>query len=379
MKQKWIIAVVVVLAVALGWSLMRSNETTTQPGTAASTADAPEINWRLASVWADGTFLYDVDKRFCDLVSEMSDGKFNIKPFGVGALAPANQVFDIVSNGTVEAGGDWPSYWTGKSTGFDPLATVMYQFTGWDYYLWIYTMNGLDAYNKMFGKFGMVYFPTAITQMESGIRSKKPINKLEDMKGMKIRFAGKIQGMVIQKFGVTPVTIAANELYEALQRGVIDAAEYSGPHNDDVMKIQEVAKYWLAPGWHQTASVYGVLINQKAYDALPDKYKTIIDHAARLTGHEYMAKYAHNDAVATQKMMKEGITITHLPQADMDKIEVAINEAMEQLIAENPDYEEVIKSQLDYMKFMEPYRTALGEFGFGKNKKFFPKNLKLDY
>ncbi len=351
-----------------------------QESSEANGTDAPALEnvkkyeWRLASTWADGTFLFEVDKRFAELVEELSNGELVIKPYAVGQLGEASQVFDLVSNGSVECGGDWPSYWTGKNTGFDLLATNIMGFTAFDYYVWIYEAGGLeDGYNYMFNKYNMVYFPTAITGMESGIRSNKPINSLEDMKGMKMRLAGKIQGLVAEKFGITPVSIAANEIYEALQRGVIDAAEYSGPYNDDVLKIQEVAKSWLTPGWHQSSSAYGVMINQDVYNSLPDHLKRVIDVAAKTTGHEYMAKYQWNDAQATARMLEsDGVTTTILPEEDMRLLEQAKTEALEQMASENPDYKYVLQSQINYLKQFEKYRTAQGKYGFGYNWEMYP-------
>lgn len=371
MKKKYYITVLLILIMVISSAGCSNNNT--KPVVGQEKQEQKVYNWKLASCWADGTFLFDVDKRFCELVSQLSNGQLNIKPYGVGQLAPANQVFDVVSNGTVECGGDWPSYWTGKNTGFDLLATNLMGFSNWDYYIWIYEAGGLDVYNKMFGKFGMVYFPTAITGMESGIRSNKPINKLSDMQGMKIRFAGKIQGMLIQKFGVTPASIAANELYEALQRGVIDAAEYSGPYNDDILKIQEVTKYWLTPGWHQTASVYGVMINEKAYNSLPEEIKSVIDIAAKACGHEYTARYAYKDSEAAKKILESGVKTTSLSEEEMDKLEQVKVECLEEMAGENPDYAYVLKSQIDYLKSYEEYRNAQGEWGFGRNWKYYPK------
>lgn len=370
-KKLWAIMLVLMMIVAVTGC---GGAAATESGGDTSSDNSGEVyNWRLASCWADGTFLFSVDQRFCELVGELSNGQLNIKPYGVGQLGAANQVFDLVSGGTVEAGGDWPSYWTGKNTGFDLLATTFYGFSNFDYYVWIYEGGGLeDGYNYMFNQYNMVYFPTAITGMESGIRSNKPINKLADMDGMKIRFAGKIQGIVAEQFGVTPVTIAANELYESLQRGVIDAAEYSGPYNDDIMKIQEVTKYWLVPGWHQTSSVYGAMINQDAYNSLSDKLKKCIEEAAKLTCHEYTAKYIWNDALATQRILDSGVETTTLPEDEMKWLEETKTKAAEQMAADNPDYAYVLNSQIQYLKTIASYREALGQWGFGSNWLSYP-------
>jgi len=372
-KRLFILSLALVLCVSMVLTGCGGGVATSGDG-GSDGAAGEKINWKMASCWADGTFLFSVDQAFCENVSRLTGGNFTITPYGVGQLGAANQVFDLVANGTVEAGGDWPSYWTGKNTGFDLLATTLYNFSGFDYYVWIYEGGGLeDAYNYMFNKYGMYYYPTAITQMESGIRSNVPINDLDDLASMKVRFAGLIQGMVAEKVGMTPVTIAADELYESLQRKVIDAAEYSGPYNDDIMKIQEVTKYWLTPGWHQTSSVYGAMFNQKAFDALPEAYQQAVRDAADITMVHFMAKYAYNDALATQRILDSGVITTTLPADDMALLEQYTKEATEELAASNPDYAHVYTSMMNYRKTMDDYRTALGDWGWGVNLKEYPK------
>lgn len=371
-KKSGILVVTIVFMMAMALSGCDGGVVNNNGGSGEE-GSSEKVNWRLASCWADGTFLFSVDQKFCENVGRLTNGNFVIKPYGVGELGASDQVFDMVANGTVEAGGDWPSYWTGKSTGFDLLATTMFDFSNWDYYVWIYEGGGLeDAYNYMFNQFGMRYLPTAITPMESGIRSNVPINSLADMAKLKIRFAGKIQGMVAAKIGVTPVTIATNELYESLQRGVVDAAEYSGPYNDDILKIQEVTKYWLTPGWHQTSSVYGAMLNMDAYDKLPEDYQQALEDAANLTMVEYMAKYTWEDAQATQRILDSGVTATTLPEDEMERLRQYTKEAIEQMAAENKDYAHVYNSMMNYRKTMEAYRNALGDWGFGINLKEYP-------
>lgn len=244
----------------------------------------------------------------------------------------------------------------------------MFNFTNWDYYLWIYEGGGWDdAYNYMFNQFGMMYFPTTTTPMESGIRSTKPINSIEDMQSMKIRFAGKIQGLVADKLGITPVSISADELYEALMRGTIDAAEYSGPGNDLDMNIQEVTQYWLTPGWHQTSSVYGVMVNQAAYEALPEAYQQALYDAAKLSMVDKQAAYVWRDAEATGKILDAGVTTTSLSDEDMNKIYDAFIEATEECCAESENYAHVWESMQNYRDTMHDWRIAQGDWDFGIN------------
>lgn len=341
-------------------------------GQTATAEPVKTINWKLASTWGDGTVLFGSDQRFAEHVNKMSNGRLKVTVYGAGQLAPANQVLDVVSNGTVEAGGDWPSYWTGKDTSFDLLGSNVMGFSNWDYLLWIHAAGGRKYFDQIYGKYNLVYFPTTISSIESGIRTNKPIKSFADIKGMKLRMAGLIQGKLIQEFGATPVTIATNELYESLQRGVIDGAEYSSPGADEAMKLHEVAKYIIGPGFQQTASVFGVMVNKDAWNKLPDDLKAIVEAAAKATCTELTATWTYNDGIVTDEMVKSGITYVKLTDEEYGKIEKAKNRIMEDLAKQNPLYAEVAKHQMDFYKDYSFYRDFLGAYTFGRNPAEYP-------
>ena len=138
----------------------------------------------------------------------------------------------------IAVGGDWGGYWSGKDTAFELLSTTMDNFTGMDYYIWITQGGGLKCYQDMYGKYNMTYFPIMINHAESGIRSTKPITSIKDMQSMKIRLGGVMAGRAAEKLGINITTVAASELYESLQRGVIDGGEFSGPKADDSLQLQ---------------------------------------------------------------------------------------------------------------------------------------------
>src|SRR5699024_9788942 len=174
---------------------------------ATTSTNGEKIEWRMISTWGDGSVQLDLDKKFAETVNELSGGTINIKLHSVDQLAPANQVLDTVSNGTVEMGGDWPNYWSGKNTAFDLLGSHAVGFSIWDYFVWVNQAGGHDLYNEIYGQYNTVYFPHTFSGMESGIRSNKPINSLDDFKGMKIRMAGLIQSELTEKLGAIPTTI----------------------------------------------------------------------------------------------------------------------------------------------------------------------------
>ena len=330
------------------------------------------INWKMATVWQRGTFLFEGDQRFVDKVNKLAQGELEIKLYGVGELCSAPETFDLVRTGTVEAGGDWAGYWTGKNTAFDLLGSNCIGFTNWDYMIWIYARDGLDSYNEIYGKYNMLYFPTMGWSMESGISSKRPIKRIEDLKGLKIRMAGLIQGKVFEELGITPVSIATTELYEALLRGVIDGAEYSGPTNNLIFNIHEVTDYWLAPGWHQTSSLHGAMINKDAWEKLPEHLQNIISVASKSAYLESTALVANSDAGATEKILSYGVKINRLPKEDIVLLEKVKNKVQEDLAASNPDYAKVLKSQLDFYRYYASYREMLDQWSFGRTPTEYP-------
>ena len=325
------------------------------------------IHWRLASAWVNGTPLFDVCRRFTENVALLTNGNFIITPHEVNVLTPASGIFDLVQGGAVEVGSDWAGLWSGRSLGFDLLATSMFNFNGWDYYTWIFAAGGLeDAYHFMYNQFNMTYFVTNIVPPESGIKSNVPIHSIDDMRPLSIRMAGRLQGLVFEKLGLTPVMVAFDELYEALQRGVIDAAEVSNPNINYTMNIHEVTRYWLTPGWHQSASVYGKMINLDAYNALPQEYRNALRAAADMTLVEFMAGTQWLDAIATDSMInRHGLTTTRLSDEEMDLIQRTVTEAMSVLAAEDPNYAHVLRSKINFRRVMDPYRYAMERWSFG--------------
>jgi len=328
-------------------------------------------------VWGNGTPQYLWDVRYCDIVRSLSKGRLDITPYGVGQLAQVSEVFDLVANGTVEAGADAAQYWSGKNTAFDLLGVNVMGMSGIDYFIWTYASDGLDQYQGLFAKYGLKYFPTAISTMESGLRSTSKISSLNELKGKKVRMSGLIVSKLLQELGVTPVSMTLAEATDGLSKGVIDALEYSSPYADESMQIYEIAKFWLAPGFHQTAAPYGVFFNMKSFDSLPDDLKEVAAIAAKAVSTESLSAFIYRDALATQNMVqKYGVTITRLSNEELLRLERIKNKIYEQLAAENPDFAKIAKSQMDYFKNITYYQTEfLGEFSYSRLPKEYP-NLK---
>jgi TRAP-type mannitol/chloroaromatic compound transport system substrate-binding protein len=157
-------------------------------------AQSGVIKWKMVSTWTPSIDLLEGDKNFAKLVNEMSAGRLQITVSPAGELVPANAVFDTVAKGSVECGGDWPSYWAGKNSAFDLLGSFPMGLTQYDYINWYYHYGGKKVFDDLFGKYNMVYFLTSVSPQESGIRTRMPIKSLADYKGKKLRMSGKADG-----------------------------------------------------------------------------------------------------------------------------------------------------------------------------------------
>lgn len=363
-------AAMVLSLAACGGGAMNQAPAASAPAASGDTAEAlPVIKWTMISTWGSGNVHFSVDKRFGEILAELTNGNFTVDNKSEGELCSASQVFDYVQDGTVECGGDWGGYWAGKDTAFELLSTIMDDFTGLDYYIWIYEADGLQCYKDMYGKYNMNYFPLVTNPSESGIRSVTPITSIADMQKMKIRLGGNLAGKAAQKLGINITSVPAAELYESLQRGVIDGGEFSGPKADDSLKLQEVAKYWCSPAWYQSAGVNGVMVNMDAWNALPEAYQTAFEMAARLCAGEQLARYYHNDMVVTNQMINEqGITVTHLNDADWETIRETCLQTYAEEAQANPNFKMVYDSMQAYRESANLYREWTADYGFGFNK-----------
>ena len=226
----------------------------------------------------------------------------------------------------------------------------------------------LDCYQNLYGQYNMTYFPIMINHAESGIRSTKPITSLENMKSMKIRLGGVMAGRAAEKLGINITTVSASELYESLQRGVIDGGEFSTPCSDDSLKLQEVAPYWCSPAWYQSGGVNGVMINQDAWNELPEEYQHAIQMAAQICTAEQLSRYLWMDFESTEKMLEEDdCIVTEMNSEDWQTIRDTCRAVYEEEAAVNENFNMVYSSMNAYREQADTYRAMLGDYSWGFN------------
>lgn len=357
-----VFVIALVVALAFGVALSAS------PAMAAGKV----LKWKMTSTWPPSIDLIQADYAFVKAVNQLCKGRLEIKFYTGGTLMPSYEVFDAVSKGTVQAAGDWPNYWAGKDPVFDTLGSYPMGLTPVDYLVWYYNGGGREIYEEAYGKFGMMYLVTGVTPMECGIRSNKPVKSLEDLKGMKIRMSGKTQGKLLKDLGAAQVAMSGQEIYQALQKGVVDAAEFCSPSCDWGMGFGEVTKFWAVPGWHQPASVMGVMINKKVWDSLDKDLQDDIRYAAQAASMEFFCKQYFDTIEYTQKFIDKGIQINRYDDAVLDRILKLANKHTEETAKTNPLFKKSMQSQMKFKKDFSKWRAMEAPFTFGFNPTEYP-------
>lgn len=338
------------------------------------TAAADKVyRWRYNSLWPVGLALFQGDKYFVETVNQLSNGRLQIRLHPAGQLLPAYQNLDAVQKGTVEMAGDFGPYWAGKNTAFDLLGTNPMGMTWIDYMLWIYHGGGQEIYDELYGRYGAKWILQNFTPIEAGFRTHIPIETLEDFKGLKLRMGSLFGQRILRELGASPILLDSSEIYEAVARKVVDGAEFSIAAVDWTVGFQKITKYWCAPAWYQTAIVLGVIVNEKAWDELPDDLKEIVIQAARATTAYISSWFAHGNIKATRDFLDAGTVITHLDEPSLKKIQDITSRVLSEEAAQNPDFAKVLRSQVDYMKAYAPVREYESPYTFGINLESYPE------
>ena len=179
-----------------------------------------------------------------------------------------------------------------------------------DFLNWLYQVDGLTQMNDILKRYKIVAFPNSIFDLEAGFRSHKEIKKVTDLKGMKIRIAPPESQEILRRLGAAPTNVSGGELYDAMQRSIIDAFEFMTPNVDWDLGFQEVAKYWIAPAWYQTACVYYTLANADAWKALPENYRVIFEEVTKGCVVESTSFMNWQSAVGTKKFLDYGVKVS---------------------------------------------------------------------
>src|SRR5215207_5921350 len=310
-------------------------------GAVASPAIAqssPEIRWRLTSGFPKSLdTIYGGAEVFSKYVSDATDGRFQIQPFAAGEIVGTFQAADAVTNGTVEMAHTASYYYVGKDPTFAVGAALPFGLNARGLNAWMYHGGGIDLVNEFMAKQNIYALPGGNTGTQMGGWFRKEVKTVDDLKGLKMRIAG-IAGQVMAKLGVIPQQVAGGDIYPALERGTIDAAEWIGPYDDEKLGFNKVAPFYYYPGWWEGGLTLSFYFNKAKWEELPKNYKSIAQAAAMAANTDMLAKYDARNPAALRRLVGAGAQLRPFSPEIMDTSFKATNELYDEISAKNPDF-----------------------------------------
>ncbi len=306
------------------------------------------VRWRLASSFPKSLdTIFGAADTFSKAVKAMSGGKFEISIHAAGELMPAFGVVDGVQQGSIECAHTAPYYFFGKDETFALGCAIPFGLNSRQMTAWMYEGNGMKLMREFYAKYNIINFAGGNTGAQMGGWYRKEIKTLADMKGLKMRIGG-FGGKVLEKLGSVPQNIPGGEIYQALEKGTIDAAEWVGPYDDQKLGFNKVAPFYYYPGWWEGGPELDFYINNKAFEALSPEYKAIVEAAASQAHVVMQAKYDAVNPMALKQLVGAGTKLRPFPKDVMNAAFKAAMDLYAELSEKNPAWKKVYA---DYSKF----------------------------
>lgn len=316
-------------------------------GCGASEDDGPalqtqqNVRWRLASSFPRSLdTLYGAVETLSERVVELTDGRFQIRPSPAGELVPANEVLGAVQNGTVQVGHSAGYYFVGRNPALAFDTCVPFGLTARQQTAWLRHGGGLDLMRDVYADFGIINFPGGNTGAQMGGWFRRPVDSLADLRGLKMRIPG-LGGEVMSELGVTVQLLSGGEIYQALERGAIDATEWVGPYDDVKLGFHEIARYYYYPGWWEPSANLSFMVNRQAWDALPGIYQEAFTTAAAEVSIRMLAQYDARNQGALQEAVDAGVELRPFPEETIREAERISRDVMEARASADAEYRRV--------------------------------------
>jgi TRAP-type mannitol/chloroaromatic compound transport system substrate-binding protein len=317
-----------------------------------------KIRWKMVMPWSKGLLFFDMAQHFADTVKLASGGRLDIKVFSAGELVGAMETFDAVSKGSAQVGHDWPGYWKGKNEAFVAFASVPFGLDAEGYNIWLYERGGLEMMQELYGRYNIYALPGGNGGQEMGLFSNKKATSMKDFKGMRVRTPGWYMD-IMTKLGSSVSPLPGGEVYLALERGVIDAAEFSAPAINYPMGFDDITKYVIEPGVHQPSVQCGLLFNNDAWNELPDDLKWIVKTAAKET-QLWSNAWIENLNIEAINKFKENVEFVTMDKETRSEFAKITKAHLDELKAKFPDVKKVLDSQEQLKEDFATWREQRG-------------------
>jgi len=301
----------------------------------------PTVTWRCATSWPKSLdTLYGGPDYVAKRVAEMTDNKFQIRVFAAGEIVPGLQVLDAVQAGTVECGHTAPYYYFGKDPAFAFGTAVCFGMNARQQSAWWLFGGGKEVMAPLYKDYGVLSFLCGNTNCQMGGWFRKEIKSIADLKGLKFRIGG-FAGVTLARLGAVPQQLAAPDIYPALEKGTIDAAEWVGPYDDEKLGFNKVAKYYYYPGFWEGGPMVHAFVNEKKWAELPKAYQAAFETACGDATHWMMAKYDAQNPPALRRLVASGTQLRAFPRAVLEAAEKVSYEIYDEMSAKSPHFKRI--------------------------------------
>ncbi len=308
----------------------------------------PELKWRMTSSFPKSLdTIYGAAETFSKFVAEATDNKFQIQVFPGGEIAPPLEAANEVGKGNVEMCHTASYYYWGKDPTYAFGTAVPFGLNSRQQNAWMYHGGGIDLMNEFYGTQNLIAFPCGNTGSQMGGWFRKEIKSVADMQGVKMRIGG-FGGKVIAKVGVVPQQLPGAQIYENLEKGVIDAAEWVGPFDDEKLGFYKVAPFYYYPGWWEGGAMLHTMINTAKWAELPPVYQSLVKTACQAANVDMQAKYDARNPEALKKLVGSGAQLRPFPQDVMEACFNAAKETYVEMNAANAAFKKVHDSMMAF-------------------------------
>ncbi len=333
----------------------------------AQAAGLPEISWRLASSFPKSLdTIFGAAETMAKRVDQITGGRFKIRVFPPGELVPGLQVLDTVQAGTVEAGHTAGYYYVGKNMAFAFDTALPFGLTARQQNAWMYSGGGLELLRGLYQEYDIVQFPGGNTGAQMGGWFRREVKSLADLRGLKMRIPG-LGGKIMARLGCVPQTLPGPDIYPALERGALDAAEWVGPYDDEKLGFHRIARHYYYPGWWEGGPQLSFLFNRQKWNALPEPYQAALQAACAEANARMLADYDAKNPPALMRLVRQGAQLHAYPKDVMLAARRAAFEIYAEEAAKNPAFKTLYDSwkpfrdaQIQWFKIAEaPYQNFL--------------------
>ncbi len=318
----------------------------------------PTLNWRLASSFPKSLdTLFGTAEVFSKRVAQLTGGKFNIRVFAGGEIVPPLQVVDAVQAGTVEMGHTAPYYYFGKDATFAFDCAVPFGMSSRQQTAWMDQGGGMQLMREFYKDYGIINFLGGNTGAQMGGWFRKEIKTLNDIKGLKMRISA-FAGKVMQPLGLVPQQLAGADIYPALEKGSLDAVEWTTPYDDEKLGFNKVAPYYYAPGWWEAGAQLSFYVGIKEWEKLPKEYQAAIEVASYEAHVTMQAEYDAKNPAALARLIKNGAKLRFFSKEIMNACYKAAVATMDEEASKNAKFKKVYESYRRFQKDQNQWNSV---------------------